>query len=106
MHNILVREKNEPMHEDDDHLKLGTLLKRKVSATPLTFSLLCTQCACTRFRDATLRSSFVHGVDARNFSGCIQTYLLSTSSGRSPMRPWHDDLLPLCFREERIYTTC
>lgn len=29
VHNILVREKGKPMREDDDHLKLGTLLKRK-----------------------------------------------------------------------------
>lgn len=30
MHNILVREKGKEMAEDDDHLELGTLLKRKV----------------------------------------------------------------------------
>lgn len=30
MHNILVREKGAEMKEDDQHLELGTLLKRKV----------------------------------------------------------------------------
>ncbi len=30
MHNILVREKGREMAEDDNHLELGTLLKRKV----------------------------------------------------------------------------
>lgn len=30
MHNILVREKDREMAEDDNHLELGTLLKRKV----------------------------------------------------------------------------
>lgn len=30
MHNILVREKDREMAEDENHLELGTLLKRKV----------------------------------------------------------------------------
>jgi hypothetical protein len=32
VHNILVREKNAEMKEDEEHLELGSLLKRKVGS--------------------------------------------------------------------------